>query len=154
MRVFLIRHAHAVEAATDAARPLSAKGRDQVRELATFLAPTGAFTPDELWHSSLVRSRESAELLASHLRLAAKLKLTAGLKPEDDPRLTVKKIEAAQGSFAIIGHEPQLSAVASLLITGRAEPVAFVMKKCAALALEREGTHWRVRWHVSPEIIA
>ncbi|MBL9187956.1 MAG: histidine phosphatase family protein [Opitutaceae bacterium] len=180
MRVFLIRHAHAVEAAENALRPLSPKGRGQVRALATFLAPTGAFDPEEIWHSPLARSRESAELLASQLRLKAKLRLITGLEPEDDPWLAVKKIEAADGPFAIVGHEPQLSAVASLLVTGRAEPVAFAMKKCAALALERvEGdrsrerervdgskastrsrsqlphvAHWRVRWHVSPEVIA
>ncbi len=154
MRVFLIRHAHAVEAAENPARPLSAKGRDQVRALAKFLSTTDALTVAEFWHSALARSRETAELLAQRLRIETPLKLTSGLEPEDDPQAAVKKIQAATRPFAIIGHEPQLSAVASLLITGRAEPVVFAMKKCAVLALEREGAHWRARWHVSPEVIA
>jgi phosphohistidine phosphatase len=153
MRVFLLRHAHAVEAAEDPARPLSAKGRGQVRALAKFLKAGDAFDPAELWHSPLARSHETAERLAQHLRLDAPLKLIAGLEPEGDPRATAARIAAAKRALAVVGHEPQLSAVASLLVTGRAEPVAFVMKKCALLALEREGARWRVRWQVSPEII-
>lgn len=153
MRVFLIRHAHAVDAADDAVRPLSTKGRAQVRALAKFLRGNEAFAPEEIWHSPLVRSRETAVLLAKHLKLDAPLKLTPGLEPEDDPRAAAKKIAAARNAIAMVGHEPQLSAVASLLVAGRAEPVAFAMKKCAVLALERDGPNWIVRWHVSPEVI-
>jgi phosphohistidine phosphatase len=153
MRVFLLRHAHAVEAAENPARPLSAKGRAQVRALAKFLRASEAFAPAVLWHSPLARARETAELLARRLRLAAPLRLADGLEPEDDPRVAAKLIAAAKDSVAVVGHEPQLSAVASLLVTGRAEPVAFAMKKCALLALERDGAAWVVRWHVSPEVI-
>jgi phosphohistidine phosphatase len=154
-RVYLVRHAHATEAADDAARPLSAKGRAQVRALAKFLRTTtnDAFAPAEIWHSPLVRSRETAELLARRLKLTAPLKLTPGLEPEDDPRAAAERIAAARKPIAVVGHEPQLSAVASLLVAGRAAPVAFAMKKCAVLALERDGTNWIVRWHVSPEVI-
>lgn len=156
MRVFLIRHAHAIDLADDAARPLSAKGRAQVRALAKFLRSTdpGAFAPEEIWHSPLVRSRETAALLAQRLKLVAPLTLTPGLEPEDDPRAAAKKISGTRKTIAVVGHEPQLSAVATVLIARRVAPVAFAMKKCAVLALEREGTHWRVRWHVSPEVIA
>ena len=37
MHVFLVRHAHAVDAVEDPERPLSKRGRDQVRALAKFL---------------------------------------------------------------------------------------------------------------------
>ena len=177
MRVFLIRHAHAVEAAEDPERPLSAKGHGQVRALAKFLRTTEAFTPVAFWHSPLTRSHETAELLAQRLDLDVPLRLTAGLEPEDDPRAVAKMIGAAENSIALVGHEPQLSALASLLVTGRMDPVVFVMKKCAVLALERleedrsrerervdglttrsrsqlpDGARWTVRWHVSPEVI-
>jgi len=149
----LVRHAHAVEATDDAARPLSAKGRAQVRTLGKFLRSSGAFQPEEIWHSPLVRARETATLLARHLKLTVPLVLQPGLEPEDDPAAVARGLRSATRSVAIIGHEPHLSALASLLVRGRAAPPAFVMKKCAALTLEGTGRFWMVRWHVSPELL-
>ena len=153
MRVYLIRHAHAVEADEDPARPLSARGIEQVKALAKFLKPSGAFAPEEIWHSPLARSRETAELLIKHLRLEVPRTLVPGLEPDDDPAAIAARLTACTHPLAIVGHEPQLGALASLLITGRTEPVKFTMKKCAALALEGIGPHWSVRWHVSPEVL-
>jgi len=52
-----------------------------------------------------------------------------------------------------VGHEPHLSGLASLLVTGKAEPSRFLLKKCAMLRLDREGGGWTVRWQVSPEVL-
>ena len=153
----LVRHAHAVDAADDgddAARPLSPKGREQVRRLGRFLREANAFQPEEIWHSPLVRAQESAVLLRRHLRLKTPLVLMPGLEPEDDPRAVARRLRTATRSVAIVGHEPHLSALASLLVCERAAPPAFVMKKCAALTLEGTGRFWMVRWHVSPELLA
>lgn len=100
-----------------------------------------------------MRSRETAALLAQRLKLRAKLKLTRGLEPDADSRVAARSLSAARRPVAVVGHEPQLSALASRLVTGRAEPAAFAMKKCSVLALDRDGAHWRVRWHVSPEVV-
>jgi phosphohistidine phosphatase len=154
MRVYLVRHAHAVEAEEDAERPLSVRGERQARALADFLGRAKAFEPSVIWHSSLVRSRQTAEILAQRLQLAAPLTLMPDLQPEDDPRAVARRLKAtAVESVAVFGHEPHLSALASLLVTGRTETPAFVMKKCAALALEGAGVTWMVRWHVSPELL-
>ncbi len=152
--LYLVRHAHAVDAEENLARPLSVRGEQQVRALAEFLRRSGAFQPAEFWHSPLVRSRQTAELLASRLKLAAPLRLMPDLEPEDDPRALARRIKATAHTVAVVGHEPHLSALASLLVTGRMDAPVFVMKKCAALALEGAGAHWQVRWHVSPEVIA
>jgi phosphohistidine phosphatase len=154
MQVYLIRHAHAVDAEENLARPLSPRGQDQVRALATFLKRSHLFEPAEIWHSSLVRSRETAELLAQRLRLDAPRRLMPDLEPEDDPRAVARRIKAVPHPLAIVGHEPHLSALASLLVAGRSEPPVFAMKKCAALALEGAALHWTVRWHVSPDLLA
>ncbi|MSU50512.1 MAG: phosphohistidine phosphatase SixA [Opitutus sp.] len=151
--LYLIRHAHAVDAEEDAARPLSGRGKKQVRALAGFLSKSGAFQPEEIWHSPLVRSRETAEFLARRLKLSAPLRLVAGLEPEADPREVARRIKATPHALAIVGHEPQLSALASLLVMGKMDTAGFVMKKCAVLALEGAAAHWWVRWQVSPEVI-
>jgi phosphohistidine phosphatase len=154
MLIHLIRHAHALDSADDPVRPLSKRGRRQVRALARFLRAGGAFAPAAIWHSPLARSRETAELLAGRLGFAGPLVEVPGLEPGDDPRDTARRIQPLRRVVAIVGHEPHLSALASLLVTGASGPPAFVLKKCAALALERTGARWQVRWQVSPELLA
>jgi phosphohistidine phosphatase len=153
MRAYLIRHAHALDGADDAARPLSKRGREQVYALARVLGKSGVFQPMALWHSPLVRSRQTAQLLARRAGFKIPLIEVAGLCPGDDPRFMARRINRLRQDVAIVGHEPHLSALGSLLVTGAAEPVVFVLKKCAALALERDDAQWMIRWHVSPEVL-
>jgi len=154
MHVYLIRHAHAVDADEDPERPLSKRGQAQVHALAAFLKQSAAFEPEEIWHSSLVRSRQTAEHLVRHMRLSAPLTLVPGLEPEDDPHAMFRRIKASRRGVAVVGHEPHLSSLATLLIVGKTAPPTFVMKKCCALALDGIDAHWSVRWHVSPELFA
>ena len=153
MLLHLIRHAHAVAADEDALRPLSKRGRRQVRALAKFLRATDEFDAAEFWHSPLARSHETARLLARRLRLKAKLVEVAGLEPGNDPAALARRLIRLERPVAIVGHEPHLSALASLLVARTAEPPLFVLKKCAALALERTGARWVVRWHIPPELL-
>jgi phosphohistidine phosphatase len=85
MQLYLIRHAEAVDTVPDRARVLSEHGRDQVARLARFLQGWKGFRPEEVWHSSLVRARETAHLLVSGLEASVKLKEVAGLTPDDSP---------------------------------------------------------------------
>lgn len=151
--LYLIRHADALDADVDEARPLSRRGELQVRALADFLAGKEVFRPEEIWHSSLVRARQTAELLARRLQLRTPLRLMPDLEPEADPRAVARRIKVLPRPIAVVGHEPHLSALATLLVVGHAEPPSFLMKKCAALALDGGGDFWSVRWHVSPELL-
>lgn len=153
MSLFLIRHAHAVSAEEDPERPLSKRGQKQIRALARFLRETHAFDCPEIWHSPLARSRQTAERLIKHLGLAAKPVEVSGLEGDDNPGATASQLKARRRPLAIVGHEPHLSALASLLVAGVAEPRRFVLKKCAALALEHQDGVWAVRWQISPEIV-
>jgi phosphohistidine phosphatase len=153
MLLYLIRHAHALPAAEDAERPLSPKGRAQMRRLAKQLALGPAFQPGELWHSPLARSRQTARLLAKQLALAAPIHEIAGLEPEANPRPTATRVRVSRHDVAIVGHEPHLSALATLLVTGEAAPVIFKLKKSAVLALELTAdARWIVRWQLTPEL--
>ena len=154
MNVYLIRHAHALDTDENPERPLSKRGQEQVIALAAFLKRSGAFQPAEFWHSPLARSRQTAELLAQRLRLTGPQTLMPDLEPEDDPLDVARRIKVTKHPVAIVGHEPHLSALATLLVAGKMKFPVFVMKKCSALALEGVGDHWSVRWHVSPELMA
>ena len=154
MQLFLIRHAHALDGGDDAARPLSARGRKQVRTLARGLKRAGVFDAAEVWHSPLLRARDTAALLVRRVGAPAKLVETSGLTPGDDPAVMAARLRWRRQPLAIVGHEPHLSALASLLVAGAAAPPVFVLRKCAALALERIRGRWVVRWLLAPELFA
>lgn len=153
MHLYLIRHAHALDGENDAARPLSPKGRKQVRALGRLLRDSDTFSATEIWHSPLVRADETARLLARHLRSKAPRSAIAGLRPDDAGNSILKKLHALRDPVAVVGHEPHLSALASLLVFGKAAPSRFVFKKCAVLRLDRADGVWAVRWQISPELI-
>ena len=153
MQLYLVRHAHALDGADDVARPLSPKGRAQVKRLGGFLRASGVFAPEEIWHSGLVRACDTAELLAERLKSASPIRDVAGLMPGDDPRMIARRLAKLGRSVALVGHEPHLSALASLLVAGNVEPPVFEMKKCSVLALEGGPGRWIVRWQVSPELL-
>lgn len=151
--IYLIRHAEALDTANDDIRPLSPYGQQQVRMLAEFLRGRPEFAPTAFWHSPLVRARETAALLAQHLQLGVPLVETRGLRWEDSPVEIARVLRQQAQPVAIVGHEPHLSALASLLIAGRMSPPVFVVKKGCVLALEGAGNHWAVSWQISPELV-
>ena len=153
MQIYLIRHAQAAEGGDDAARPLSRRGREQIRMLGRFLRKTGALAATEFWHSPLVRARDTAVLLVQRLKRRAKLVQVAGLLYSDHPAVMAKRLGKVRRPVAVVGHEPQLGALASMLVTGSAQPPLFDLKKGAVVALERIRGGWAVRWHISPELL-
>jgi phosphohistidine phosphatase len=150
MEIYLIRHAHALKGENDAARPLGKKGRKQIRAMGRFLRRSGALHTTDFWHSPLVRSADTAELLVERLGIRGKLRLVSGLLHEDNPAIMARRLDQVRRPVAVVGHEPHLSALASLLVAGQATPSIFVLKKCAVLALEKHGQRWNARWQVSP----
>ena len=151
--LYLIRHADARNGAPDELRPLTPLGHDQVGRLAGFLRSSGAFRPSEIWHSPLVRARETAVGLDRELGLKVPLRERAGLRPEDDPDELREELAGLRGPLALVSHDPFLSSLASLLVTGRAEPPRFLMKKTGVIALEPAGRFWVACWHLDPDLL-
>jgi phosphohistidine phosphatase len=155
MQLYLLRHAHAVDAApSDALRKLSNKGRDQAKALGDFLRSRGLIESTVVWHSPLVRARETAEIVIERAKLKARPMEGVGLLPEDNPREILARLAATPApGVMLVGHEPFMSGLASLLIAGEPLPARFAFRKCALLALEGEGRHWMADWFVSPDIV-
>jgi phosphohistidine phosphatase len=163
MLLYLIRHAHAVKEEDDPLRPLSPRGRDEVRRLAVFLQANRALAPSQIWHSPLLRARETAEGLAAALGLEGTLVETGDLLPEDEPEVAARRIHAfpTGRSLALVGHEPHLSGLATLLLRGKPQPPAVEFRKGAILALGPTGDHhrrsgeprWDVKWMLTPALL-
>ncbi|HTL67484.1 MAG TPA: phosphohistidine phosphatase SixA [Lacunisphaera sp.] len=150
MLLYIIRHAHAEDGEDDFARPLSAKGRRQVRRMAAFLRQAGLFEAREIKYSPLRRARDTARQLARELGGKVRLAEMGALKPLVDPAVAAGKLRRARAAVAVVGHEPHLSSLATLLLGGERDKPRVILKKCAVLVLERTGRTWAVRWLVSP----
>lgn len=163
MPLYLVRHAHAVSEAENRQRPLSDRGRAQVRSLAAFFRANNLFGPAHVWHSPLTRARETAELFLIGLASEAALVETPGLRPEDDPQEIATRLSAIDTAvnIALVGHQPHLGALATLLLRGKPGPDLLDFKKGAILSLERTGDlHkktaqplWYINWFVTPELL-
>ncbi len=158
-----MRHAHALTAEEAIERPLSDRGRAAIQQIAGFFLSNAELSPAQVWHSPLMRARETADLLVQGLRLDCARVETAGLLPEDEPYLMAERLARypTDHDLILVGHEPHLSALATLLVRGKARPVAFNLRKGAMISLSAaDGVHklnglprWRVRWHFSPELL-
>jgi len=162
LRVWLVRHTAAVPGADDARRELSPAGRAAAQALGRQLRRTGALAGARMcWHSPLVRARQTAAGMLAALGGDVPARVVAGLAPEDDPGPMADRLERrVRGDLIVVGHEPHLGRLGTLLVRGRAGPGLFELKKGAVLALERtERKHrrsgrrrWRVRWLLAPEL--
>lgn len=162
MLLHLIRHAHAVSDEENPLRPLSPRGHDECRRVAAFLTGNpDAFAPATWWHSPLVRARETAAALHTALTPRAQISETPGLLSEDPPADITARLQTLRANtrLALVGHEPHLSTLATLLVFGQPDLPAFNLKKAAIITLERDDAPfggpaaWSILWHLTPSLL-
>jgi phosphohistidine phosphatase SixA len=160
VQVFLIRHAeaaHETVAMRDPHRHLTPVGRRQARAIGDRLRWHDC-TPTHIWASPLVRTIQTAELVAASLgaETAAEIPVEAvpALAPDEHPRGVVAALAALpQGAVVVlVGHEPGLSAVGALLV-GRPEFAS--LGKAQAARIDDGELRWRFACDAeAPEIVA
>jgi phosphohistidine phosphatase len=144
MRLYLIRHAEAIErsgATPDASRYLTPKGRTAFRKIAR-RAREGGIAPEVIFTSPLLRAVQTAEILAERLKHEGPVVVANELSPGFDDR-ALRSLLAGAGNLAeaaFVGHEPDLGDLAALLLSLRGD---FPLRKGAVVALEVEGTAQR-----------
>jgi phosphohistidine phosphatase len=125
--------------AGDAARPLTPKGKKQLRHVAAAMTAM-ELNFDLILSSPLVRARQTAEIIAAELKLQKRLVFADELKPGGDAKKLVQKIAGLKkvpGNMLLVGHEPDFSELISLFVTGHAG-AGFALKKGGLAKLEVE----------------
>lgn len=149
MRCYLVRHGEAVSAQVNPQRPLSARGRDQVTELAR-LALSREIQVSELRHSGILRAQETAEILAGYLKPPGGVQPAAGLLPEDDPETVKAEIELVEEPIMLVGHLPFMSRLAALLVQGDAARSLAEFSPATMLCCVKTGAGWQIHWQIAP----
>jgi len=135
VRLWLLRHGQAEpQAASDAARELTAHGRQEVQQAAAQLLgrPLTA-----IMASPYVRAQQTAELVRLELGFSGSVQTVSWLTPDSDPRDALKYLdEREHAEVLLVSHQPLIGALGGLLVHGhRQEPLPM---RTASLA-ELEG---------------
>jgi phosphohistidine phosphatase len=164
MKIYLLRHGDAADHddpryPTDAVRPLTPKGIKRTRQLANGLRQMD-LTFDVIYSSPLLRAKQTAEIVARSLKLEKKLHFTHHLAPEGafvDMIAQVEHARPAVKTVLLVGHEPFLSGLISLLCTG-GPALGLTMKKGGFCKLEvatlKPGRCAMLEWLLTPRHFA
>lgn len=157
--LYLVRHAHASDSQPDSERPLSPKGRNQIERISKALQEKGLIEPSLIWHSPYLRAVETANLLHEGLGLSVPFETIAGLTPFDNPSAVAERIDPSESSVMVVGHEPNLSTLASILLSGTQSFECIVFPKASILHLTRlrirdQCTPWQINWHINPKLFS
>jgi phosphohistidine phosphatase len=125
MKIHVLRHGIAVEPGTpgyenDAERPLIPKGKRQLGQIAVAMDELN-LRFDLILSSPYLRAKQTAEIVAESLKLKKQLKFSEALAPDGSPKILIRQmneLKPAPESVLLVGHEPYLSCLVSLLTTG------------------------------------
>lgn len=163
MQLLVVRHADAGDREAfartgqpDSERPLSPKGRGQLRLVVPALH---RLVPrvDSIVTSPYVRAVETAEVLRREYS-AKPLVLTGTLEPDIPPKAFEKFLRSCEGEVLVcVGHEPHLSTLASWLTAG-VDAGSMTLKKGGACLVTFDGEPRRgggsLRWLFGPKEVA
>jgi len=159
VEIYLIRHAIAEERGEkwpdDTKRPLSADGIARMRKAAKGLERLGVHF-DVVLTSPLVRTRQTADIVASAYEHRPPIVLAESLAPEGEYADVLADLQkhAKRSRIAAVGHEPNIGELAARLAGSRHR---FAFRKgavcridLASLPPSRPGT---LRWFLPPGVL-
>jgi phosphohistidine phosphatase len=157
--LYLIRHGIAEERGQawpdDTKRPLTEQGISRMRRAARALARLG-LTPAIVLTSPLVRTRQTAEIVAAAFSPHPPIVNVEALAPGGAPTAVATEIEkhGRRPQMVLVGHEPGIGELAAWL-TGARHSIEF--KKGGACRIDVEGGTLHgggaLRWLLTPKIL-
>lgn len=164
MDLYLLRHGIAGQADAslfpdDALRPLTERGHERMHDLGKAMGPLG-LRIDSIWSSPHLRALQTAEIFAQEVSSAQKVKPHKDLAPEGNQRRLLGNIADLDPSIEgllLVGHEPRLSVLLSVLTTGSAD-LRIELKKggLAKLVLDNRislGRCGTLQWLLPPKVL-
>ncbi len=158
--IYLLRHGIAVDPGSsgmpDDARPLTEKGIKRMRQIADGLLAID-LQIDAIITSPLVRARQTAEIVANALGLKDLLETSNVLATGSDPATIERFLRSrAESRLLLVGHNPTLSELVSLMVAGaRRSPICELKKGGIAALVRTEGSSGlhELSWLAPPRLL-
>jgi len=164
MTLYFLRHGIAEDRTApgikrDADRVLTAEGRQKVRRVAKAMDRL-ELQFDRILSSPLLRALQTAEQVAGTLARAPKVEVWEELSPDGDAAALIERLNQlcpAPDHVLLVGHEPHMSRLISLLLTGTPD-LAMTLKKAGLCTLTvtelRPGRCATLEWLLTPKQMA
>jgi phosphohistidine phosphatase len=159
LELYLIRHGLAAERGDeypdDSKRPLTSDGIASLRKEAKALDGLDIGF-DHIITSPLVRARQTADVLAEHLKTKPTISNSDALTPAGSAAAVIQEVgkHARKGRVALVGHEPNMGELAARLLGARG---AVPFKKGAICRIDFDVLPpkgiGQLRWFVPPKIL-
>ncbi len=160
--LYIMRHGIAVMRSPttvmdDGKRPLTPDGKQKMREIAAGLVRAGVEV-DWIVSSPLVRAVETAEIVGEEVGLKPPLDSCDALGPGGDPEALVTFLAKRPNRrrVLVVGHEPDLSALAARLIgAGRNANMPFKKGGCCHITFSEfpPKAPGRLVWWLTPRVM-
>ena len=154
MQLYLVQHGAAKSEAEDPQRSLTTEGTKTVERMAKYLSSLRLHVV-RIEHSNKERARQTAEIIAAHLRPEGGTRQVAGITPNDDVGPMRERLQNESGSLMSVGHLPYLSQLVSVLLGVRHDRTLVAFQMGGVVHLERDDSgEWRLRWILPPELLS
>lgn len=154
MHLYLVQHAESMSKEQDPDRPLSEKGLADINRMASYAASHLAIDIGRILHSAKLRARQTAEVLANHLRPKDGIEPVGDLDPLAEPSVWAKRLNESDQNIMLVGHLPYLSKLAAMLLCGNQEKTIIAFHNAGVTCLAKgDSGDWSIRWMVTPDII-
>jgi phosphohistidine phosphatase len=157
--LYLVRHAIAAERGDDwpddSKRPLTTTGVSRFREVVEGLAWFGVGL-DEIYSSSLVRAKQTADLLSNGLDGKPSVRILDELAPGHEPSQVLAELgkRVKRRRVAVVGHEPDLGELAAALL-GAQRALPFRKGGVCRIDVDRLGASavGSLIWFLPPKVL-
>jgi len=160
MELYVLRHAIAAVrdaegGGPDEERPLTDQGTAKLRRVVRGMKALG-LSFDRILTSPYLRALQTAEIVAAEMGAPKKIERTLHLTPAGDPRALMDLLRSRSGekrNVLVVGHEPYLSDLISVLVSGDDRTV-ITLKKAGlcklAIQTPRYGRCADLEWLLTP----
>ncbi|MFC1566639.1 phosphohistidine phosphatase SixA [bacterium] len=152
MKLLIVRHADSISSPTIDEKILSEKGIQETVKIAKHLQKI-AYKSDNIWHSTKLRAKQTASIIAEHIDSTDKLVQKPNLAPLDDPRDIITEIENIDENVIVVSHLPFIQKMLSYLFINTDLLSIFDFKSSSVICLEKHESEWVIEWALSAEIV-
>ena len=142
MHLYLVRHGEAQREDVDPERHLTARGVEEVTNIAKDAVDLVGVRQLQIFHSGKARAAQTAEIWAGLVGIETTE--ADGLAPNDDPAIWAGRLEGQSDDVMLVGHLPHLERLVGLLVTGDADTGVAGFPAGGFVALERTDGGWAV----------
>lgn len=153
MKLYCVRHGEALPPQENPQRPLTPKGQDDIKRLATWMTEQN-ISVSEIMHSDKQRSKDTALLFAETLNPERVYESSLGFDSITALEHVQELLPEWDKDVMIVGHMPFVSYCVSALVFNNPDHPIVDYPPGTVVCLANSGTDgWRIEWVLNPTVL-